>query len=222
MKKFFLFAAAAVAALTISATEWDFADFELDANGLTKGSKVVDGLTFYAIDASEDPSKEFASDKGFGIIAAKVKTFEDGFKSAQNCKTNGGGSAAEATPWLPKQRYFSFDVTGNSTIKVWYESGSSKAVKLFISDGAKVLFENEVSAGDKDVALIATANYEGGNGKIYIYGNGSIEVFKIEATSAQGINDVNAEVKAVKRFENGQLVIIKNGVKYNALGAVVE
>ena len=221
MKKFFLFAAAAVAALTINAKEWDFADFATDG-GLKEGSKVVDGLGFYAIDASEDPTKAFADGKEFGIIAAKAKTFTDGYKSVNNCKTNGGGGAEEATPWLPKQRYFYFDVTGNSTIKVWYESGSSKAVKLFISDGAKVLFENEVSSGDKDVALIATANYEGGNGKIYIYGNGSIEVFKIEATSAQGINDVNAEVKAVKRFENGQLVIIKNGVKYNALGAVVE
>jgi hypothetical protein len=222
MKKFFLFAAAAVAALTINATEWDFSDFELDATGLTKGSKVVDGLTFYAIDASADPSKEFASNKGFGVIAEKVKTFDDGFKSAQNCKTNGGGGAEEATPWLPKQRYFSFDVTGNSTIKVWYESGSSNAVKFFISDGTKLLFQNEVSKDDKDKALIAEASYVGGAGTIYIYGGGSIEVFKIEATSAQGINDVNAEVKAIKRFENGQLVIIKNGVKYNALGAVVE
>ena len=35
----------------------------------------------------------------------------------------------------------------------------------------------------------------------------------------QGIEDVKDAVKAVKFFENGQLVIIKNGVKYNALGA---
>ena len=35
----------------------------------------------------------------------------------------------------------------------------------------------------------------------------------------QGISNVDAAEKAVKTFENGQLVIIKNGVKYNALGA---
>ncbi len=221
MKKFFLFAAAVVAALTINAKEWDFADFAEDA-GLTKGSKEVDGLGFYAVDASEDPTKEFETSKAFGVIAAKKKTFDDGYQSVNNCKTNGGGGAEEATPWLPKQRYFYFDVEGNSTIKVWYESGSSKAVKLFISDGAKVLFENEVSVADKDKALIAEASYVGSAGRIYIYGGGSIEVFKIEVGAAQGINDVNAEVKAVERFENGQLVIIKNGVKYNALGAVVE
>jgi hypothetical protein len=219
MKKFFLFAAAVVAAMTINAKEWDFADFEVDSKGLTKGSKEVDGLGFYAIDASADPSKEFASDKGFGIIGEKAKTFDDGYKGTHNCKSNGGGSADEATPWLPKQRYFYFDVTGNSTIKVWFESGSSKVVKFFISDGKKVLFEKEVSVADKDVALIGEAKYQGDAGRIYVYGNNSIEVFKIEVSGSQAIEDVNAEVKSVKTFDNGQLVIIKNGVKYNALGA---
>ena len=35
----------------------------------------------------------------------------------------------------------------------------------------------------------------------------------------QAIENVNTTVKAVKVVENGQLVIIKNGVKYNALGS---
>ena len=33
------------------------------------------------------------------------------------------------------------------------------------------------------------------------------------------ISNTAVESKAVKFFENGQIVIIKNGVKYNALGA---
>lgn len=33
------------------------------------------------------------------------------------------------------------------------------------------------------------------------------------------IDNTNDEVKTIKRIENGQLVIIKNGVRYNALGA---
>jgi hypothetical protein len=36
-----------------------------------------------------------------------------------------------------------------------------------------------------------------------------------------GLNDIEDGVKAVKFIENGQLYIIKNGVKYNAQGAVV-
>jgi hypothetical protein len=35
---------------------------------------------------------------------------------------------------------------------------------------------------------------------------------------SQAVENVTAGEKAVKRFENGQLVIIKNGVKYNAIG----
>ena len=35
------------------------------------------------------------------------------------------------------------------------------------------------------------------------------------------VDNVNAAVKSVKRIENGQLVIIKNGVKFNALGAEI-
>lgn len=43
--------------------------------------------------------------------------------------------------------------------------------------------------------------------------------YRGEAPEHQAISNVNAAAKAVKVVENGQLVIIKNGVKYNALGA---
>ena len=36
-----------------------------------------------------------------------------------------------------------------------------------------------------------------------------------------GIQQTNAEMKAVKMIENGQIVIIKNGIRYNVLGAVI-
>ena len=44
--------------------------------------------------------------------------------------------------------------------------------------------------------------------------------FKIISTPT-AIDNAEAEVKAIKRFENGVLIIEKNGVKYNAQGAVV-
>ncbi len=40
-------------------------------------------------------------------------------------------------------------------------------------------------------------------------------------TEPQAIENTEVELKAVKRFENGQLIIEKNGVKYNVLGAQV-
>jgi hypothetical protein len=38
---------------------------------------------------------------------------------------------------------------------------------------------------------------------------------------AQGIDNTNVEMNAVKFIENGQLIILKNGVKYNVMGVIV-
>ena len=50
------------------------------------------------------------------------------------------------------------------------------------------------------------------------------QVYFITAEEASGtaIDNTVVSEKAIKMFENGQLVIIKNGVKYNALGSVIE
>lgn len=218
MKKFFLLAATVVASLTINAAEWNFGEFA-DFSGLTEGSTVIEDLGFFALpDGAETPFAD-ADNKRFGFITSKQKTFEDSFKGTKVCKTNGGGNFEAGAEGTPKQRYLYANVTGNSSIKVWFESGSSNPVTLYISDGTNVLASREVSSGDKDLALILEANYVGDAGRICFYGSGSIEFFKIEINAAQGINDVNADVKAEKFFRDGQLIIRKNGVEYNALGA---
>ena len=65
-------------------------------------------------------------------------------------------------------------------------------------------------------------NFYESSGKLksgYEIENGTAEVIP----EPQAINNVNAEaVKAMKVIENGQLFIIRNGVKYNAAGAVVK
>ena len=45
---------------------------------------------------------------------------------------------------------------------------------------------------------------------------------RFKATGATALDNTAEEVKTVKRIENGQLIIIKNGVKYNALGTEVK
>ena len=47
----------------------------------------------------------------------------------------------------------------------------------------------------------------------------SINYLTGEITATEAVEVANKEVKAVKMIENGQLVIIKNGVRFNALGA---
>ena len=66
-------------------------------------------------------------------------------------------------------------------------------------------------------------------GKVTVYfrPEGNVEgwyagYFYVTEASAQGFDSINATSKAVKRIENGQIVIIKNGVRYNALGAEIK
>ena len=44
----------------------------------------------------------------------------------------------------------------------------------------------------------------------------------IEVVSAEGVENIRIENAAIKQIENGQLVIIRNGVRYNAAGVVME
>jgi hypothetical protein len=60
---------------------------------------------------------------------------------------------------------------------------------------------------------------------IYILYNETVPeiiVTGLQASTETAIDNTNIDAKAVKFFENGQLIIIKNGVKYNATGAIVK
>jgi len=61
-----------------------------------------------------------------------------------------------------------------------------------------------------DVTITITVDYE------------KAEVTLLLATEATAVDNVKADVKAVKRIENGQLVILKNGVRYNVLGTEIK
>lgn len=47
-------------------------------------------------------------------------------------------------------------------------------------------------------------------------------LYHVTTAAGQGINNIDAAVKAIKSIVNGQLVIEKNGVRYNVNGAVVK
>ena len=51
------------------------------------------------------------------------------------------------------------------------------------------------------------------------YENGSVKL--LIATEGSALENTRVTEKAIKVIENGQLIIIKNGVRYNALGAVL-
>ncbi len=54
----------------------------------------------------------------------------------------------------------------------------------------------------------------------------NLKIYKYKSTATSGISDVisseNAVAKAVKKIENGQIIIVKDGKKYNVAGAQVK
>ena len=82
--------------------------------------------------------------------------------------------------------------------KAWYNDG-----------GGNFVITSEL-AGDVTIYFRPAGNSDWG----YFY-------FTVVKKSATGIDNTAIEANVVKVIENGQLIIIKNGVKFNAQGAVV-
>ena len=84
-------------------------------------------------------------------------------------------------------------------------------------EGYKTVINESVEAGDYVKVSGWLQRYDGADFTTIEFVNGKGE------KTVQAINNVNAEsVKAMKVIEDGQLFIIRNGVKYNAAGAIVK
>ena len=113
--------------------------------------------------------------------------------------------------------------------KACYNTSSAKEVQVWVLDAdAKELHKsaNVVNGRDENSGLTeGSFTLEADLESMRLARSGSsalfVVSFVIERGGATAIENTEASVKAVKAFENGQLVIIKNGVKYNATGAVV-
>ena len=110
------------------------------------------------------------------------------------------------------------DITG---ITVKYQDN---AQMLYEDQSISLTKDKEFVYEKKDLAGIA------GNGiMVFDFGfakkGNSIQIYGVsivEKNYATGIENAENEVNAVKTIENGQLVIIKNGVRYNAAGQAVK
>ena len=106
-------------------------------------------------------------------------------------------------------KYGNFDIVD--------ETGSLYVYGLLTADGQTQKFrEMGVDAGD---ILTIKAIYSEYNNNPQA--QNAIYVSHIEG-GATAVDNTEVNAKAVKFFENGQLVIIKNGVKYNATGAIIK
>ena len=223
MKKFFLFAAAVVAALTVNAKVYDFST-------ITK----ADIQTTAAVTEDEATGKITIAIPGDQSVV-EIRLFEDivlhyNSKEAKNITVD------------TKNGYFEFPGNGATA------EGKALVTVENLTIGDKVAFE-AANKGTGDVALSARDGAEGAdvalpkkakgaegadeNGYIWVIGEYTATAadLTISAPGArvrkittpgedkQAIDNIEAGEKAVKFFENGQLIILKNGVRYNALGA---
>ena len=129
-----------------------------------------------------------------------------------------------------------FNTTVPGTVVVTYSNTGSKRPYRHIKVNETMSAEGSanqdqksteainVSAGDVVITFYipdSTSPQEGNNDKV---GPSMGRIYKLVFTAdgATAIDNTEAEVKAVKVVRDGQLLILKNGVLYNAQGAVVK
>lgn len=224
MKKFFLFAAAALAAMTINAAEWDFNKDTLNTVDAVKAFCTMDP-TFKLVDATSsdgfpyvkvnyDLSDSEVAELDFDNAPLAIKfTYKNSSAKTEVLKFYGSYiqmnrkgakmiitcTAGDVIRITPKSysKACEFKVTGADKEILLIDKNTAEPVSVTATEDV-VEFDTSSPTGSYDQAC---------------------QIVKIEVgASAQGIEDLFSGAKAVKTVENGQLVIIKNGVKFNALG----
>ena len=234
MKKIFFFAATMMAAMTINATVYDLttltAESDWTVEGATKNATVTtDTKLVYDLKAETlatiTPSKltsditfsiKNGSDKAKGVVIPLGKGFEFGGKNGILTIENVKSGATIKLVVAAK---------GSSAANFADETNTYPKGAVAVTEDLTCPAKSKGAEGADDEGYIwktleYTANSEG-IVEIKEFAGG-YRIQSIEIIGATANENVTAEVKAVKSIENGQLVILKNGVKYNALGTVVE
>ena len=230
MKKIFLFAAAVVAALTVNAKVVD-----LTTAGLTIDDWTVSEATLNETASDTGAGKYVYDIKGGVASTSYVKAFADVMFQIKN-----GSDKAKAFVVYPGKCYeyggkngiliientnpgdkivLTAAAKGSNAANFADEAGTYPVNAVAVS--ADLTLPAKGSAGaDEQGYVWKTLEYtsKGGDVEIKEFAAG-YRISKIEFEGSQAVENIFDGAKAVKTFENGQVVIIKNGVKYNALGA---
>ena len=229
MKKFFLFAAAAIAALTVNAKVVDLTAIGTTIDQWTVGeatlneteSKPADGKYVYDIKggvASEsfinaEPNVVFqiknGSDKKKAFVVYPGKCYEFGGKNGiLILKGTSAGDAIKLTV-----------AAKGGTAANFVDAAGAYPKKAVAVSTDLVLPAKGSEGADEDGYVWKVLEYTSAGGDVEIKEfDGGYRIKAIQIGATQGIDNVEA-VKAEKFYRDGQLIIRKNGVEYNALGA---
>lgn len=208
---------------TAQTKTWDFSTWEDNATGIGNSEMIVDLLGLYPIETNTN----------FGVVEANTAAFDDGFTGTKRFKFNGGGSAGET--FMPTQRYLFIDVDSDCQVKVWFKTASNGGTRtLFVTDGTASIASLTTNSGSVLDLGILTANYASATGgRLYIYGDQALNLYKVEVTGAnvttgQTAGIVSNELSASNIFAAGRQVYVTN-VKsatqvnvYSIVGALVK
>lgn len=230
MKKFFLFAAAVVAAMSVNARVINFAG-------------IVDNTAADAAKSAFDDAFEYENIETKGVANSAGDAYLVEVRQVEGT-TEWGVTTLKLVD--EEQVYFEFKDGGANKLvmKAYkeYVQPNGKAACLVITDlsvGDKVKI-NLKKALDKEAmiegATVTKHNFddvvvelEAAAEEIRVYSKneaGDADA-KWQITSVviggdeSAVDNIKADAKTIKTIENGQVVIIKNGVKYNALGTEI-
>jgi len=205
MKKSLLLLAFAVVATVGNVkaqTTWDFASAAWPVTSGELTSTVKNNLALVPGPATV---------VNFAAVEASTASFPDGYPGTKRFKLNGGGYTSTGVNTTPTQRYIYFKTNGNSSINIWYKNGGSGDRTMYIGTGTSILTSKTYS--NSNDGLILTYDYVGPAANIYIYGDQSLNIYKITATNVGttvlGVNDVKKDMKATVAT-NGNKVMISN------------
>lgn len=229
MKKIFLFAAAVVAAMTVNAKEIKFADIVDNTSADLAVSSFQAAFNFDNITVAGKPNSD---NTAYYAELTQTTATTDWETTYMSLKTD-------------DQVYFAFKDGSDAKLvmKAYkeYVQPNGKAVCLVITglnQGEKVVINLKKALGKESMIEGATVTSDmfdatsveltAAAEEIRVYSKSldgkadakwQIVSVVVPGGEQQGVENVKAAGKVVKTIENGQVVIIKNGVKYNALGA---
>lgn len=232
MKKIFLFAAAVVAALTVNAKVLDLtaagltiSDWTITEATLNSGSDADAGKFIYDIKAgiasqsnvTAEPNIVFeiknGSDKAKAFVVYPGKCYEYGGKNGILIIKNTN----------PGDKIVLTAAAKGSTAANFADEAGTYPVNAVAVSADLTLPAKGSEGADEQGYVWKELEYTAMGGEVQIKEfAGGYRINKIQVGAGeQGIENSNAAVKAEKFFRNGQLIIRKNGVEYNAIGTAL-
>ena len=233
MKKFFLFAAAAIAALTVNATVYDLNEMNFAQSDLNvTGGTITDNASksYFEVKNNEGETVVMKISKLPNIeFSYKNSAVKTAFKVYYITESNAKGKIQMDG----NQRDVTIkNVNAGDKIVLWVNSKGDTGAQFVDSDKGTAftgaIADNPNAAGI-GTPLPGKAN-ETDMYPIELTAISDVVVIretvggyilhKIQVgAGTQGIENSNAAAKVEKFYRDGQLIIRKNGVEYNALGA---